>query len=151
MNIGEKLRVFAKKKLGSVAKLAESLGMKPPSLYNYLNGVSIPGGEMLTKLKNLGCDINWLLSEDEKEMPSEDSIETAIKGMDEAQLSLIKAAINSGNDEAIKAAIRMILIKIESVEIQRKREELAKQEKPQYGNVADKTGEFYGGMSAQEE
>lgn len=119
MKIGEKLRVFANKKLGSVAKLAESLGMKPPSLYNYLDGVSIPGGEMLAKLKNLGCDINWLLSEDEKEMPKNDSIETAIKEMDEVQLSLIKAAINSGNDEAIKAAVRMILIKIDNIEKQR--------------------------------
>lgn len=63
MKIGEKLRFFAENKIGSVAKLAELLGMKPPSLYVYLNNESIPGGEILQKLQNLGCDINWLLSD----------------------------------------------------------------------------------------
>lgn len=63
MNIGEKLRFFAENYIGSVKKLAELLGMKPPSLYVYLNNESIPGGDILRKLKDLGCDINWLLSD----------------------------------------------------------------------------------------
>jgi transcriptional regulator with XRE-family HTH domain len=69
MTIGEKLRFFAENKFGSISKLAELLGMKPPSLYVYLNNESIPGGEILKKLKDLGCDINWLLSEDDKSPP----------------------------------------------------------------------------------
>lgn len=63
MTIGEKLRFFAENYIGSVAKLAELLDMKPPSLYVYLNNESIPGGDILRKLKDLGCDINWLLSD----------------------------------------------------------------------------------------
>ena len=63
MTIGEKLRFFAENYIGSVAKLAELLDMKPPSLYVYLNNESIPGGDILRKLKYLGCDINWLLSD----------------------------------------------------------------------------------------
>lgn len=63
MDIGEKLRFFSENYIGSVAKLAELLGMKPPSLYVYLNNESIPGGDILRKLKDLGCDINWLLSD----------------------------------------------------------------------------------------
>ena len=63
MTIGEKLRFFAENYIGSVAKLAELLDMKPPSLYVYLNNESIPGGDLLRKLKYLGCDINWLLSD----------------------------------------------------------------------------------------
>lgn len=63
MTIGEKLRFFAENYIGSVSKLAELLDMKPPSLYVYLNNESIPGGDILRKLKDLGCDINWLLSD----------------------------------------------------------------------------------------
>lgn len=62
-DLGEKLRFFAENYIGSVAKLAELLGMKPPSLYVYLNNEIIPCGEILKKLKELGCDINWLLSD----------------------------------------------------------------------------------------
>lgn len=69
MTIGEKLRFFAENYIGSVAKLAELLDMKPPSLYVYLNNESIPGGDILRKLKDLGCDINWLLSDDDKPPP----------------------------------------------------------------------------------
>ena len=74
MNIGEKLRIFAKIKFGSVSKLAEALDMKTPSLYTYLNEESIPGGQLLKKLQNLGCDINWLLSDDENPPPETDAL-----------------------------------------------------------------------------
>lgn len=63
MNIGEKIRIFAENKGFSLVELAELLGMKPQSLQVYLSGKSNPGSEILMKLKNLGCDINWLLSD----------------------------------------------------------------------------------------
>ena len=63
--ISEKLREFGIKKFGSVKTFAEALGMKPPTLQVYLRGISEPGANILRKLKNLGCDINWLLSEEE--------------------------------------------------------------------------------------
>lgn len=63
MNIGEKIRIFAENKGFSLAELAELLGMKPQSLQVYVSGKSNPGSEILTKLKDLGCDINWLLSD----------------------------------------------------------------------------------------
>jgi transcriptional regulator with XRE-family HTH domain len=63
--IGEKLRKFGIEKFGSVKTFAEALGMKPPTLQVYLRGISEPGANILRKLKNLGCDINWLLSEEE--------------------------------------------------------------------------------------
>ena len=63
MNIGEKIRIFAENKGFSLAELAELLGMKPQSLQVYLSGKSNPGSEILMKLKDLGCDINWLLSD----------------------------------------------------------------------------------------
>lgn len=69
MNIGDKIRVFAENKGITLAQLAELLGMKPQSLQVYVSGKSNPGSEILMKLKNLGCDINWLLSEDDKPPP----------------------------------------------------------------------------------
>ncbi|MGE5365641.1 MAG: helix-turn-helix domain-containing protein [Bacteroidota bacterium] len=62
-SIGERLKKFGKEHYGSVSKFADALKMSQPSLSgNYLNGKSIPGGEMLAKLLALGCDIDWLLT-----------------------------------------------------------------------------------------
>ena len=36
--------------------------MKLQSFQNYYDGTSVPGGEILAKLGQLGCDINWLLN-----------------------------------------------------------------------------------------
>jgi len=84
MKIGEKIRLFAEKYYGSVSILAELLGMKPPSLYVYLNNESIPGGEILKKLQDLGCDINWLLSEDDKPPPETNQLlQDRIKALEE--------------------------------------------------------------------
>lgn len=69
MRIGDKIRLFAEAKGLSLAQLADLLGMKPQSLQVYISGKSNPGAEILQKLKNLGCDINWLLSDDDKPPP----------------------------------------------------------------------------------
>jgi transcriptional regulator with XRE-family HTH domain len=69
MTIGEKIRFFAENKGISLSELARLLGMKPQSLQVYLSGKSLPGSEILMKLRDLGCDINWLLSEDDKSPP----------------------------------------------------------------------------------
>ncbi len=63
MTIGEKIRIFAEKKGFSLTLLAELLGMKPQSLQVYISGKSLPGSEILQKFRDLGCDINWLLSD----------------------------------------------------------------------------------------
>ncbi len=69
MTIGEKIRIFAEKKGFSLTLLAKSLDMKPQGLQVYLSGKSLPGSEILKKLQDLGCDINWLLSDDDKPPP----------------------------------------------------------------------------------
>jgi len=56
--------------------------MKPPSLYDYLNDISVPGGEMLRKLMELGCDINWLLEDDDRS-PPETEIADRVKELEE--------------------------------------------------------------------
>ncbi|MCB0746116.1 MAG: helix-turn-helix transcriptional regulator [Ignavibacteriae bacterium] len=63
--VSKKLKIFAKKKYKSVAELARRMEMKPQALQNYVDGTSLPGSNILIKLKTLGCDIDWLLSEDD--------------------------------------------------------------------------------------
>lgn len=89
MNIGEKIRIFAENKGFSFAELAELLGMKPQSLQVYLSGKSNPGSEILRKLKDLGCDINWLLTDDHNPPPETNQlIQARLKELEEENARL---------------------------------------------------------------
>lgn len=66
MTTGQKLKVFAQDKFGSINLFAEAIGMKAPGLYDYFNDRSTPGGDLLKKLLKMGCDINWLLNDNEE-------------------------------------------------------------------------------------
>jgi len=59
--IGERLKEFAKSNFASVAALERKLNLAPNSLSQYTNGRSKPGAKLLDKLKEVGCDIGWLL------------------------------------------------------------------------------------------
>lgn len=63
MSFGDKLKQFAKQNYGSLTNLGEALNMSVGHLSQYVNDVSRPGMDFFVKLHNLGCDINWLLSE----------------------------------------------------------------------------------------
>lgn len=70
MTIGEKIKDFARFKYGdkkTYIKLAEDTDMSPSTWQAYLRGVSLPGTPILQKLFKIGCDINWLLNEDESD------------------------------------------------------------------------------------
>jgi transcriptional regulator with XRE-family HTH domain len=83
MDFTQKLRLFAEK-FGGISKLAEALGIAQPSLSRYLSGEVKPGLDFIIKLKDLGCDINWLLSEDDKSPPgTEKLLEQRIKELEE--------------------------------------------------------------------
>ncbi|NUM71993.1 MAG: LexA family transcriptional regulator [Ignavibacteriaceae bacterium] len=68
--ISMRLRLWADSKFKRTTDLAKALEMSLGALSSsYLNGRSIPGGDLLIKLANLGCDIHWLLTgEDKKPM-----------------------------------------------------------------------------------
>ncbi len=60
--IGKRLTEFADR-FGRRAEFARALGLKNnQQLYVYLNGQSFPGFELLAKLRELGCDPNWLIA-----------------------------------------------------------------------------------------
>jgi transcriptional regulator with XRE-family HTH domain len=60
--IASRIREFQEKNFKSAAEFARALFMKPQSLNVYLSGKSLPGSDVLIKLRDLGCDINWLLT-----------------------------------------------------------------------------------------
>ncbi len=59
--IGERIRLFAKRKYGTLKKLAEAMKISPQQLQQYISGKREPGTRILVKLLRLGCDVNWLL------------------------------------------------------------------------------------------
>jgi len=61
MGIGERMRLFAKRKYGTLKKLAEAMKISPQQLQQYISGKREPGTRILAKLLRLGCDVNWLL------------------------------------------------------------------------------------------
>jgi len=117
MSIGSKLRIFGEEKFGNLANLARALGVKQASLYNYLNDESIPGGALLQKLLILGCDINWLLSEDKR--LEDENKDDKRSGSEEKKLEVIRAidledrsTFSSINKEEFERIIDDIITKI---------------------------------------
>ena len=71
--VAQNLRLFGYKKFGTMKKFAEALDMNPSTLYSgYLNGRSLPGPVLLVKLIDLGCNINWLLTNRESPFINDD-------------------------------------------------------------------------------
>lgn len=61
--IGLRIKEFGERNFTSMAEFSRQLGMKTrQELYTYIHGRSIPGGDLLSKMSELGCDINWLLT-----------------------------------------------------------------------------------------
>lgn len=59
--IGERIRLFAKRKYGTLKRLADEMGISPQQLQQYISGKREPGSRILSRLLKLGCDINWVL------------------------------------------------------------------------------------------
>lgn len=45
-----------------MAEFARALGMRPQTLNNYLAGQAKPGNVLQARLRELGCDIEWLMT-----------------------------------------------------------------------------------------
>lgn len=60
--IAQRLREFGKKKFTSMSEFAKAVGMKPSSFNVYLSGNARPGPILHERLRELGCDIEWLMT-----------------------------------------------------------------------------------------
>ncbi len=60
--IASRLREFAYSRTEKLSDFARMLDMLPQTLNSYLSGRITPGAELLVKLSELGCDIDWLLT-----------------------------------------------------------------------------------------
>lgn len=59
--IGERIRIFAKRKYNTLKGLANALDISPQQLQQYITNHREPGSKILIKFMKIGCDINWLL------------------------------------------------------------------------------------------
>jgi len=59
--IGERIRIFAKRKYNTLKGLASALDISPQQLQQYITNNREPGSKILIKFMKVGCDINWLL------------------------------------------------------------------------------------------
>jgi transcriptional regulator with XRE-family HTH domain len=59
--IGERIRIFAKRKYNTLKSLSDALNISPQQLQQYISKNREPGSKILIKFMKLGCDINWLL------------------------------------------------------------------------------------------
>ena len=57
-----RLREFGEKNFTSMTDFATALSMLPQTLNSYLSGASGIGSKMQEKLRELGCDIEWLMT-----------------------------------------------------------------------------------------
>lgn len=92
--IGERIRMFARRKYGKLKTMAEAMKISPQQLQQYVSGNREPGARILVKFLRLGCDINWLLGGSESlESYRIYKLETEIRKL-QSSLSQIEAIAN---------------------------------------------------------
>ena len=62
VEIGRRLREFGQGRYPSMSAFAEALGVSPSQINNYLSGRRTPGNKMQSRLRDLGCNIEWLMT-----------------------------------------------------------------------------------------
>ncbi len=63
--IGERIRIFAKRKYNTLKGLSVALDISPQQLQQYITNNREPGSKILIKFMKAGCDVNWLLGSSE--------------------------------------------------------------------------------------
>ncbi|MFH0735578.1 MAG: LexA family transcriptional regulator [bacterium] len=62
MTLGNRLKQFAENNYPTVVEFSKQLGINRENAYRYFKDVVSPGAELLIRLAEMGCDINWLLT-----------------------------------------------------------------------------------------
>lgn len=104
IEIGHRLREFALKRFGRIKDLSDYLGMAQGGFTDtYLNGRSLPGAKIISKLIKLGCDIDWLLHGTQKNNAISEktenswSLQIEVKKLQEENQELKEKLINIEN------------------------------------------------------
>ena len=62
IEIGNRLKMWGLEHFETLAEFAKKLDIAPQNLNNYINGERTPGNKMKWRLRQLGCDIIWLIT-----------------------------------------------------------------------------------------
>ena len=62
MEVTKNIRKFIEAVFKSQRALASAMNISPQTLTPYMTGNSKPGWEIITKLWNVGCSIDWLIT-----------------------------------------------------------------------------------------
>lgn len=89
--IGERLKIFAKVRFGSMKRLSEAIGERPDNLQKYAADKHQPGAKLLIKLAAEGLNVRWLLTGDES-MYASDKRGSRLAADDLEMLAMLKRA-----------------------------------------------------------
>jgi transcriptional regulator with XRE-family HTH domain len=62
--IGLKIKEFCDKNFSSVVDFSTATGINRNTIYQYFKEEVLPGTPFLKKLRELGCDLNWLFDDE---------------------------------------------------------------------------------------
>ncbi|MBS1536417.1 MAG: LexA family transcriptional regulator [Bacteroidetes bacterium] len=93
--IGKRIKIFAKENYKSVSALTRAMGMSATALAPYIKGSIIPGIRLQEKLKDAGCDIDWLMTGNKNTVLGLDLQVIKIKPM--SKNIKVSVMISSGN------------------------------------------------------
>lgn len=99
MDFGEKIQVFIKNKFGNLANFAEQYEINYSTVHNYCTGKRKPSKKFLEILRDNGCNLNYLYSQDKTEVITDS--QNVYKGGD------INNTINSTTKEAEKMGMTL--------------------------------------------
>jgi len=63
MKIGERMKTFLLHRFGTITNAAKAYENKASNYFQpYFKNTSVPGGELLNRFAEWGCNLNWLMS-----------------------------------------------------------------------------------------
>ncbi len=60
--ISKRLKKWGLEEFGSLVGFARALGISQQSLYDYTSSRTLPGNKMQSRLRQLGCNVEWLMT-----------------------------------------------------------------------------------------
>lgn len=84
VDIGNRLRQFGEERFGNMKSFAGALGVSVQHLSPYINGKHIPGNKLQDRLRELRCDLTWLITGMTKEEIYKKSEKSDLRNADAA-------------------------------------------------------------------